>query len=303
MAIATDPRPTTDLGPSTDLARKLRRVPQKLQDLPRRLERLAAAAVADPIEVALYVPEFLSERFAYPCGYVIEEDWEARLHRMLGAPWPCDESHAADELWSQVTAELAGRSLDCGRYTYGGFSDGDPSFARAAWCSVRHRRPDVVVETGVARGVTSRFMLDALERNGRGHLWSVDLPHLFDLGIHDETAAAVPEERRGRWTYVHGSSRRRLPGLLQSVGGVDVFVHDSLHTVRNMRFEMDCIWRVLCPGGVMIVDDVFNQAFREFAAATPSCDSMVCRSGDGVANASCPSDLCWAFGVVSKPAG
>jgi hypothetical protein len=127
------------------------------------------------------------------------------------------------------------------------------------------------------------------------------LPHLFNASIHHETAAAVPAELRGRWTYVRGSSRRRLPELLASVGDVDVFVHDSLHTARNMQFEMDHIWTVLREDGVMIVDDVLNQSFREFAESH-RCESMVCRSGDGLANASCPSDLCWAFGIISKRA-
>jgi hypothetical protein len=267
--------------------------------VPRRLERVVTAIVADPVEVAFYLPEVLSERFAYPVGYIIEEEWEARLHRALGAPWPCPEAAEADRLWTTVGEELASQRLECGRYTYGGFSDGDPAFTRAAWCSVRHRRPEVVVETGVARGVTTRFILEALERNQCGHLYSIDLPHLFDARIHEETAAAVPRHVRERWTYIRGSSRRRLPRLLSETGSVDLFVHDSLHTARNMRFEMDHIWAALSPHGIMIVDDVLNQSFREFAAAN-RCESMVCRSGDGLANASCPSDLCWAFGIAVK---
>jgi hypothetical protein len=268
--------------------------------LPGRLEHLVRAVATDPTEVALYLPERISERWSHPVGYVIEEDWEARLHRMLGAPWPCPESLVFDEVWSEIATELAGRALDFGRYTYGGYSDGDPSVTRAAWCAVRHLAPGVVVETGVARGVTSRFVLEALERNGRGHLWSVDLPHLFEPDLHDQTGAAVPEGCRGRWTYLRGSSRRRLPGLLTEVGRVDVFIHDSLHTARNMRFEMDSIWRVLSPGGVMIVDDVYNQSFRDFVRDSPGSASMVCRSGDGIGGATCPSDLCWAFGIVSN---
>ncbi len=285
---------------SVDLSAKLRRVPSKLQQLPGKVENFVRAVAGDPIEVAWYLPERISERFAYPVGYLIEEDWEARLHQTLGAPWPCPESQAADEVWSDIARELAGHELKFGRYTYGGYSDGDPALARAAWCTVRHLAPDVVVETGVARGVTSRFVLEALERNGHGHLWSVDLPHPFEPDIRDQTGAAVPEEARGRWTYVRGSSRRRLPGLLSDLGKVDVFIHDSLHTARNMRFEMDQVWKVLTPGGVMIIDDVHNQSFREFVSDAPGSASMVCRSGDGMAGATCPSDLCWAFGVATK---
>jgi hypothetical protein len=287
---------------STDLTDKLRRFPDKLQRLPGKVEHFVRAVAADPIEVARYVPERISERFAYPVGYLIEEDWEARLHFILNAPWPCPERHTAEELWSKIAGELASHDLQFGRYTYGGYSDGDPALARAAWCTVRHSTPAVVVETGVARGVTSRFVLEALERNGHGHLWSVDLPHPFEPGIQDQTGAAVPKDSRGRWTYVRGSSRRQLPGLLNELGQVDLFIHDSLHTARNMRFEMERVWQVLTPGGVMLIDDVHNQSFREFVGEAGGLSSMVCRSGDGMAGATCPSDLCWAFGVAIKDA-
>jgi len=49
---------------------------------------------------------------------------------------------------------------------------------RAIWCLTRHLRPKTVVETGVAHGVTSRCILEALTRSGDGRLWSIDLPPL-----------------------------------------------------------------------------------------------------------------------------
>lgn len=278
---------------------RLGRVQGRLRRLPGRFERAVRAVVADPVEVALYLPEVLSERRAFRVGYVIEEACGERLHAMLGCPWPCPERVAAEELWEEVVADLGRQGYAVGRYTYGRYSDGDPALAAAVWCAVRHLHPERVVETGVARGVTSRFILEALERNGAGHLWSIDLPHLFEPGVHDETGAAVPSTCRARWTYVHGSSRRRLPALLRDIGPVNVFVHDSLHTARNMRFEMDEVWNILTPGGLMIVDDVCNQSFREFVTDV-GCDSMVCRAGDGLATATCPSDLCWAFGVAQR---
>jgi len=279
---------------------RLRRIMAKARGLPGSVGRVIRAAVDDPTEVALYVVERISERRPHAVGYVIDDAWDEHLHGLLGAPWPCPEDAAFEKLWSEIAQGLAASSLELGRFSYGQFSDADPSLARAAWCTVRHLMPLVVVETGVAKGITSRVVLEALERNGRGHLWSIDLPHLFEPSIHVQTGAAVPPALRHRWTYVHGSSRRRLPGLLRELGAVEIFVHDSLHTVRNMRFEMDYAWRALGPGGVMIVDDVYNQAFREFVEDTSASSSMVCRSGDGMLGATCPSDLCWAFGIASK---
>ena len=258
--------------------------------------------MTDPIEMALSVPEQLFQCFDRPNGYRIEEEWLPRLHRTVGAPWPCAEETTFDEKWAEIKAELGAQGLDLGRYSYGTYSDGDKALARAAWCAVRHLHPAVVVETGVARGVTSRIVLEALDRNGRGRLWSIDLPHPLMPEIHGQTGAAVPESCRARWTYIRGSSRRRLPALLRHVGKVDVFIHDSLHTARNMLFEMDRVWRVLSPGGVMVIDDVYNQAFARFVRVRSVEDSMVCRSFDGRPDAPCPGPECWAFGVVSKMA-
>ena len=111
---------------TSDFFDRLRSVPHRLRRLPGRVEHLVRAVATDPGEVLLYLPERISQRWSYPVGYVIEEEWQTRLHRMLGAPWPCPESSAFDEVWSAITTELAGRALDVGRYTYGGFSDGDP---------------------------------------------------------------------------------------------------------------------------------------------------------------------------------
>jgi hypothetical protein len=169
-----------------------------------------------------------------------------------------------------------------GRHTYGGYSDGDPALTRAVWCGVRHLRPRVVVETGVAHGVTSRVILDGLDANGAGRLCSIDLPHLFRPELHAQTAVAVPPEHRQRWTYLRGSSRRRLPALLDELGEAGVFVHDSLHTARNVRFELVRAAEALPPGGLILVDDIStHQAFEEFALARPEFETLIAPSEDG----------------------
>jgi predicted O-methyltransferase YrrM len=40
----------------------------------------------------------------------------------------------------------------------------------------RRQKPDIVVETGVATGVSSSHILGALEQNKHGQLYSIDLP-------------------------------------------------------------------------------------------------------------------------------
>lgn len=135
----------------------------------------------------------------------------------------------------------------------------------ARWCYLACRllEPDVFVETGVAYGTTSAFILKAMEENGRGTLHSVDLAPL-GRGADRYVGAAIPEGLRGRWELHAGASRRVLPGILGRLGTVDIFMHDSLHSYRNMRWEFETVWPCVRSGGMILSDDVLdNAAFGE----------------------------------------
>jgi predicted O-methyltransferase YrrM len=146
----------------------------------------------------------------------------------------------------------------------------DSLLARCCYLVCRLLRPDVVVETGVAYGVSSAFILKALEANGRGALHSVDLPPLRrEYGMF--WGMAVDETLRPRWSLHRGPSGRVLPGLLAEVGAVNLFLHDSLHTRRNMRREFEAVWPRLREGGVLLADDVErNNVFGELRRKNPA---------------------------------
>ena len=187
--------------------------------------------------------------------YAAVTDWAPALHKAIGVPWPCQESEQFAVVWDATVSALAAAGLRVGLASYRGWNDGDRAQAEAIWCLVAHLRPGTVVETGVAHGLTSRVILEGLHRNGNGQLWSIDLPSV-DPALHHEIGAAVREDLRSRWTYVAGTSRRRLPELVRKLGRVDLFIHDSLHTARNTCFELGTIWPALPPGGVAVVDDI-----------------------------------------------
>jgi predicted O-methyltransferase YrrM len=146
----------------------------------------------------------------------------------------------------------------------------DSLLARCCYLSCRLLEPSVVIETGVAYGVSSAFILSALEENGHGVLHSVDLPPLR-REYERFWGIAVPGALRGRWTLHRGSSGRVLAGLLGQTGAVDLFVHDSLHTYRNMRREFEAVWPRLRMGGMILADDVErNRAFDEVRRRDPA---------------------------------
>lgn len=140
----------------------------------------------------------------------------------------------------------------------------DFDLGRCCYACCRACRPRVVVETGVAYGVTTRFVLQALAVNGEGELWSVDLPPL-GLETDAQVGALVPAELRHRWHLYRGPSKRLLPQVLSLLPRVDIFIHDSLHTYANMKSEFRAVWPVLRPGGILITDDIGeNCAFQDF---------------------------------------
>ena len=131
----------------------------------------------------------------------------------------------------------------------------DRSMGELVYGLVRATQPGVVVETGVAIGITSAYLLAALSDNGRGRLHSIDLPptHMIAARL---VGIAVPEALRDRWSYHWGSSRRLLPRVLCSVGGAtQIFVHDSDHSYAAMRWELEQAWSAVQPGGWIVADD------------------------------------------------
>ena len=187
--------------------------------------------------------------------YAAVDDWAPILHKAIDTPWPCHESEQFGKVWEDTVSGLTTAGLRVGLASYGGWNDGDLAQAKAVWCLVAHLRPVTVVETGVAHGLLGRVILEGLQRNGTGHLWSVDLPAV-DPALHHEIGIAIPEDLRSRWTYVEGTSRQRLPELVRRLQQIDLFIHDSLHTARNTCFELETVWPALPPGGVAVVDDI-----------------------------------------------
>ncbi|MEM3449881.1 MAG: class I SAM-dependent methyltransferase [Nitrososphaerota archaeon] len=64
---------------------------------------------------------------------------------------------------------------------------------------------------------------------------------------------------------MYGLSRDKLKPLLQKLGSVDLFLHDSEHSYENMMFEFKAVWPFLREGGILLADDVtVNTAFKDF---------------------------------------
>lgn len=145
------------------------------------------------------------------------------------------------------------------------YNNGDFALAQLCYVICRAFRPSRVLETGVCYGVTTAFILKALNENGVGELHSIDLPPL-GRKVGDYIGLMVPKELRFRWRLHRGATKAVLPKLLSEIAPVNLFVHDSLHSYRNMSRELRTVNPSLSRPAVVISDDIEgNPAFDEWA--------------------------------------
>lgn len=126
---------------------------------------------------------------------------------------------------------------------------------------VRRLRPHVVVETGVAVGYTSRSVLDALRRNGTGRLYSSDFPYFRRRRPEEMIGLLVPDELRNAWELHLRGDRANLDRILDRVDRVDLFHYDSDKSYQGRRMAVERVRPYLDPGGVLVMDDISDDAF------------------------------------------
>lgn len=179
------------------------------------------------------------------------------------------------EVHQYFVEELGGETYD-GKYGAGAISR---TQATRLYALLRLLEPQTVVETGVCNGQSTSYILAALNDQGSGHLYSVDLPpdeaETYD-GPNDVGGAVVPagkdvgwfvpERLRDRWTLLVGDSREHLPDLTAELSEIDVFIHDSAHVDEIMQFEFTTVWDSISSGGLLFSHDIDRtKAFQEFA--------------------------------------
>jgi len=232
--------------------------------------RLLSLLPAHPVEFydrVATVVQVTSEAHEKSGGPTAGVSYPDALTRALSVPTSCILEVLAEKQLRQIEQNVLAAMTNANRESpFDAGHNGDFSLARSIYVICRLLRPNVVLETGVAHGVTSAFALQALAINQTGILFSIDLPPL-GAEADKHVGAFVAPELRGRWRLNRGPTKRVLPKLLPTIKEVDLFVHDSLHTYRNMDFEFRTVWPYLRPGGFLISDDVgLNDAFEDFSS-------------------------------------
>lgn len=197
------------------------------------------------------------------------------LFALTGAP-PADLSRLLAETRKLVPVEreIRRHHRDGGRPHYAQIRAPFELYVLTRWL-----RPAHIIETGVSSGVSSAHFLLALRRNGSGRLHSIDLPtpqrgprftardSVVALPPGRDTGWVVPRDLREGWDLRIGPSEEILPGLVDGIDSVGLFLHDSLHTPAHLTFELTTVRRKLTPGAVVLADNTVwtGAAFPKFA--------------------------------------
>jgi len=159
---------------------------------------------------------------------------------------------------------------------------------------IRLLKPNVVVETGGTPGKSSCFILRAMEKNGVGKLFTIDLPPIQTVpkkavGIDrchevlpkgEDAGWLIPEWLKRRHTLLKGASKAHLPVLLMELGEVDIFIHDSDHSYENMFWEFKTAWPYIKKQGLLIADDISNHtAFQDFCKSVEGIKFLIANYG------------------------
>ncbi len=132
-------------------------------------------------------------------------------------------------------------------------------------------QPRHVVEVGVSSGVSSAYFLQALARNDRGTLHSVDLPRTVQpkkraslaktvsagswaLPPGESSGWAVPFALRKRWDLRLGDKAEVLPLLGEELDEVGLFLYDVPHSDPAAFFEFRSLDPRMRSGAVALVD-------------------------------------------------
>lgn len=132
------------------------------------------------------------------------------------------------------------------------------------YLTVRILKPANIIETGVANGHSSYFILNALLKNQSGTL------HSFD--VNNNVGKLIAEGEKERWDLNILPPRGRKKAFrdtMKKYEEVDIFIHDSNHFYYWQMFEYRTAWKVLKTGGLLLSDDVdLSYAFLDFCKKT-----------------------------------
>ena len=115
---------------------------------------------------------------------------------------------------------------------------------------IKANNSKLIIETGVANGITTNAIMKALEESGAGG-------ELHSFDVLPETSKAYVGG--GNWNFHLLNTKntyKQIVNEITKLPKVDIWVHDSNHGYRWQKFEYLLALKSLNTGGILISDDI-----------------------------------------------
>lgn len=178
------------------------------------------------------------------------------------------------------------REIESKPYHLGGMNLG----GEIAYLVTRLLNPDSVLEVGVANGVSTAYILGALDAiDSESDIRAIDKPQFVsdireqrgERGLrnvgglipdHKTAAWVAPRNQRAAYGYQYyvGDFRQALPGIVNDLEPLDLAIYDATKDASEMEMAYRTILDSLVTGGVLISDDIsVNNVFEEVTSEYP----------------------------------
>lgn len=121
---------------------------------------------------------------------------------------------------------------------------------------VRYYRPEIIVETGVAAGHSSRAILSAIKTNKKGTLYSSDFPYMKIQNPEKYIGILVEEELKSNWNLYTKGDRKNLPLISSQCGEVGLFHYDSDKSYSGRVYAIKHLYKNIVEEAPIIFDDI-----------------------------------------------
>ena len=148
--------------------------------------------------------------------------------------------------------------LETGEF-YPNFYNSNPNTLELLKLLVGEIRPAIVIETGIANGISTKAILQAFQE------YSLHQSKLFSFDVDIRVATPVLLSNP-QFSFIPVTSPRSFRESVNSISTVDLFYHDSDHSYSNQLMEYLAIWEILnTEKGVLVSDDInWSNAFLDF---------------------------------------
>lgn len=126
---------------------------------------------------------------------------------------------------------------------------------------VRLKKPNTIIETGVAAGFSSLSILKAIEFNKKGKLYSSDFPYFRLKEPEKYIGALVDRDIYKNWELEIEGDSVNIPRFLNSIEKIDLFHYDSDKSYGGKIKTFELVRPKLSINSVVIFDDIQDDNF------------------------------------------